>query len=375
MGFRATIRGINETNYFEVCPSHLNADIWYPATITGQRADGFFEVVAQQIDARGCLRTVTYPAVERADLREASSKRPLAVPECSLMLHVPQHDPLKAVLSVDGEPLTHHFGRPSPSPCGLLTTAKPKINLQVSRDRKAVTANVGHGALSHLVSGDVCSVNSKVERLSHSWTVRCGPFAEHTIKIVKNYTLGKIVTLTLDDKVFVESSAADIGCHGSEWQCNFQLVGEHVLDFEVFKTNRDGFALEETDHVVEKRKYVHKCSVIVPNDRDLSTAQLFVNGSNFRELRVMSESVREEPSLCMDPMVMTQSYGITVPYKVDHSAPSGIVCLTNQVLAQAETGKKAAAGFFAWCCQSSAAQEVVETVDLQDERLSTKAQL
>merc|ERR1712224_989208 len=121
---------MNETNYFEVCPSHLNSEAWFPATITGQRSDGFFEVLAQQADAQGYVRLVTYPAIDKADLREASTRRPLVVPECCLLLHVPKQDPLQAVLSVNGDPVTHHFGRPSPSPC-FKSSEKPKVELQV----------------------------------------------------------------------------------------------------------------------------------------------------------------------------------------------------------------------------------------------------
>merc|ERR1712178_379287 len=98
--------GIGETNFFELRPSHLTSGTWFPATITGQRRDGFFEVTTLQPDTQGCIRAVKYPAVDKVDLREASSGRPLVVPECSLMLHVPKHDPLQAVLTVDGEPVT-----------------------------------------------------------------------------------------------------------------------------------------------------------------------------------------------------------------------------------------------------------------------------
>jgi len=169
-----------------------------------------------------------------------------------------------------------------------------------------------------------------------SWTVQLGPFAEHSVKIVKNYTLGKIITLMVDDEVFVESSAADIGCRGNEWQCNFHFVGEKILDFKVFKTNTDGAALDETDHVVEKRKYFHECSVIVPNDWDLSKARFLIDGMDFRTLPVKPDSGNyHESTLCMDPLAMQTSYGITVPYKVDHAAPTGISYLANRVFATA----------------------------------------
>jgi hypothetical protein len=364
--FRAQIRGINEHNYFELCPSHLNSDVWLPATITSQRSDGFFAVTAQQVEANGCLRFVEYPAVHKADLRVASSRSPLEVPESTLMLHVPKQNPLHAVLSVDGDLITHHFGRPSPSP-SITVAEKPQLKLQVSRDRKTVTTNVGHNVLSHFISGEVRSIKSDIQRLSHAWTVQLGPFAEHTVKIVKKHTLGKIITLMVDGDVFVECTASDIGCPGNEWQCEFSFVGERVIDFEVFKTNKDGVALDEIDHVVERRKYLHNCLVRVPNDWDFSSAQFFIDGIDFKNMIIMPQSQLQETTLSMDPMVLSQSYGISVPYKVDYMAPSGLAYLSNQLLVHAETGisqsKTVASGFFEWCRPSAKVPDTTSTKD------------
>jgi len=364
--FRAQIRGISEPDYFELRPSHMNSDVWLPATITCQRSDGFFAVTARQADANGCLRFVEYPAVHKADLRVASSGSPLMVPESTLMLHVPKQNPLHTVLSVDGELITHHFGRPSPS-LAIPVAEKPKLKLQVSRDRKTVTTNVGHNVLSHFTSGEVRSIKSDIQRLSHSWTFQLGPFAEHTVKIVKNHTLGKIITLMVDNDVFVECTASDIACPGNEWQCEFSFVGERILDFEVFKTNKDGFALDETDHVVERRKYLHKCLVRVPNDWDFSSAQFFIDGFDFKDMVITTQSQLQETTLSMDPMVLHQSYGISVPYKVDYMAPSGLAYLSNQIFAHAETGisqgKNAASGFFAWCRPAAPSTESTKNGD------------
>jgi hypothetical protein len=365
------IRGMNETNYFELRAFGCGYGTWFPATIIGQHEDGFFEVVAQQPDAYGHLRNVTYPAVDKADLREAASGSPLMIPESSLWLHVPRQDPLKAVLSVKGEAVTHHFGRPSPA-VSAQTKETPKIQFRVSQDRSTVKSNVGPYALSQYVSGDVCSVNTEVQRLMHSWTFRCGPFAQHSVKLVKNYTLGKIVTLLVDDEVFVESSAADIGCQDHAWQCNFRFVGEKVLDFEVFKTNKDGFALNETDHVEERRKYMHECSVIIPNSHDLTSAQFFIDDREFRALPVTPPSFHQEPGLCMAPRAMLHSYGITVPYKVDTTAPGVLANMTSHLVARLpslEDAKKQDSFFWmlSRCLDSGSTAEVVEIVPSQEE--------
>jgi len=365
-----TIRGINETNYFEVRAFGYSG-AWFPATITGQSDDGFFEVVAQQPDGRGFLKNVTYPAVDKADLREAGSGGPLVVPESSLILHVPMHDPLKAVFSVNGEAVTHHFGRPSPAASSQMKET-PKIQLQVSQDRSRVRSNVGHHTVSQFVSGEVSCVKSETERLMRSWTVQCGPFAQHSVKIVKNYTLGKIVTLLVDGEVFVESSASDMGCQDHAWRCDFRFVGEKILDFEVYKTNNDGVALDETDHVEEKRKYTHMCSVIVPNAHDFRSARFVIDNQDFRELPVTPASFHHELGLFMEPLAMLHTYGITVPYKVDITAPCGIAHLSNRLLARVpslEDSKIVASGLFPWFCNSGSTStaQVVEIIPSQDE--------
>merc|ERR1711904_131741 len=138
----------------------------------------------------------------------------------------------------------------------------------------------------------------------------------------KKDTLGKIVTLLVDGTVLVEAAAADIGCasQSDEWHCSFKFIGERILDFEVFKTNKDGSPLDETAHVIERRKYVHECAIRIPNMWDVSTAMLTIDGKSFSELPVKPISYKEEP-LSMEPRALLHSYGITAPYKVDMNAP------------------------------------------------------
>jgi len=299
-------------------------------------------VSAREPDSSGYIVEVKYPAVHKDNLREFASQKPLAVPENCLMLEVPKQDPLRAVLSLaNGELVTHHFGRPSPA----LKAVQPEIQLKVSKDRSALTANVGHQVISRFVSGEVQAKTSDVSRLRHSWTVQVGPFAEHTVEIAKKHTIGKIVTLLVDGDVLVEATAAEIGGGSDEWQCKFRFVGERVLDFEVYKTNMEGGALDETGHVKERRKYAHECFVTIPNDWDFSSARFFIDGMAFTELP--AETPRyEEANLATSPMAFLHSYGITTPFMVDRYAPSTMMLLANQVFVKASDGTKIAGGFF-----------------------------
>jgi hypothetical protein len=351
---RATIRGISEQNFYEMQFPHSMHDIWFPATITCQREDGLFEVTAHESNQYGEVRDVKYPAVDRNNLREALTRKPVVVPEDVLLLEVPKEDPLQAALKLaSGKLITQHFGKPSPP----LLAQERELCFKVKKDRSQIIADAGVSVLAHFVSGEVKSIKSDVERLRRTWALQLGPFAEHTVEISKNYTLGKVITLLVDGEVLIECTPADIGCSDSEWSCTFKLVGERVMDFEVHKTNKDGSPLEATDHVKERRSYMHECKVVLPNDWDFSHAKLLVDGVQFSELPIRMPE-REEQELCMDPVAFQHAYGITVPFKIDHTAPSDLQAFAQNLVVKAHVGKGIAENIGCqWlrCCTASSA--------------------
>jgi hypothetical protein len=324
--FRGDVFGVNDVNFFEMRPAHLGGalDVWYPATITKSNLNGTFQADVMEPDGFGGLRKIAYPSIERDNLREASTQRPLEVPHNSMTLCVLEKDPMTATLSLEnGTLVTHNFGRLSPAPNG----DKRQLNFVVARDRSSVKANIGHAELAHFCSGQVRTVKNDVQRFSRAWTFQLGPFAKHTIYISKNYTAGSVITLSVDGEVFVEATALEIGCKGGEWHCDFTFFGERALNFQVFETNKDGQPTEETGTVTEKRKYAHKCSVVIPNTMDFRTAQLTIDGRYFHEHEV-AQPKHEEPYVEMHPHAMQSTYGVVVPYKVDPLAPSGITLFT-----------------------------------------------
>jgi hypothetical protein len=257
----------------------------------------------------------------------------------------------------NGDFVTHHFGRPSPA----LSAKVKELCFQVSRDRRQVTADVGHGVLTNFVKDEVQSIKSDVQRLRHMWTFQLGPFAEHTVEISKNYTLGKIITLLVDGEVLVECTPAEIGCEGSEWQCTFKLFGERVMDFEVFKTNKDGTPLDETGHVKHRERYTKTCKVALPNDWDFSSAKLFIDDVPFTALPVKQPD-REEQPLAMDPLALQRTYEILTPYMVDHSASSDLELFTLNLMAKADaTGVAGCFGCHLWqiCSANSSVKDEV----------------
>jgi len=202
--------------------------------------------------------------------------------------------------------------------------------------------------------------------MKHLWKFQLGPFAEHTVEIVKKYTLGNIITLLVDGEVLVEATASDLGLSGGEWKCNFKFVGERLMDFELFTTNKDGLVLPETTHVEQKLRYTHECSVVIPSDWEFSTgvcradtAQFFIDGRHFSELKVAIPSHKEQ-DLSLHPRALQQVYNINTPYAVNPCAPSSAEILTKHVLKQAEDQreavKQAATTMWQYCCQPSHGQ-------------------
>merc|ERR1711904_379799 len=98
----------------------------------------------------------------------------------------------------------------------------------------------------------------------------------------------------------------ELGCCGEHWQCSFRFFGERVIDFEVFKSNKDGSTLNETSNVKEKRRYVHECTVEVPNDWDFTNAKLSIDGTYFTGLPAKSVAHGEYP-LSMEPRALMNS--------------------------------------------------------------------
>lgn len=381
--FRATIRGVGAPDVFELrMPCYgMHGETWVPATINCQREDGFFEATAFQYGNGHWNSPMNFPAVARHDIRDTATGAPPSMPECMLSLHVPEHEPLKASLSKDdGEQITYSFGRPSPAPPAKgLDFEAAKIHFKVSQDRKVVTADVGHSTLSHFVSGEVRTVSQEFARMKHSWRFQLGPLAEHTVEVVKKYTLGSIITLLVDGEVLVEAAAADLGLDpkSKEWKCDFSFVGERLLDFEVYKTNTEGTILNQTGHSEQLfSRYSHKCTVVIPNDWEFSTgicradtAQLFIDGQAFSNLPMVMPK-HAEPNLTIDPRALMHLYGIATPYVVDPSAPNSLVVLTNNVLEQADMAKQAVTGLLSanplWhgCCRSPNNDEAGDVIEV-----------
>lgn len=369
--FRGTIQGIGERGRYELKPEHASSDIWYPATVLEQRSDGLFKAVAMMPSDEKLPKEVTMPAVRQENLREVDGqKKQVRTPMRSLVLEVPVKDPLRSTLSVDGSQLiTHFFARPTPPPpkgakaetedsTDGPTVAKPvhpRLLFSVSKDRSAVTCEVGHSVLVHFLNGEVRRPPGQDgDKSKRSWSVQIGPFATHTIEVERRYTLSRVVTLVVDGDLLVESTAEDLESPEGFWECRFRFVGEKFLDWKIFETTPAGGTLRTQTVVSEKRTYHHDCVISIPTDErysttgvDLSTAKLTIDGTDFSELPETRE-VHGEESLVLAPEALKGVYSLSAPSKINYSPPSSLSTILDSM------GVSCGAGGGLFCCGGSA---------------------
>merc|ERR1712194_321958 len=176
------------------------------------------------------------------------------------------------------------------------------------------------------------------------------------IEIEKNskLNLSKVATLTVDGDLLVESNNEDIDCTPDTWEATFRLIGDRVLEWEVFEHDVHGRALDTKGTVQHKTKVSHECRVSFNADeKDLARARLFIDDVDFDSLQ-LSNDLEKEDKLTVSPEALRGSYDLTIPYKVSDAPLSGFAALAGNVQ-NAMTPKADAGGFFGFlgkCCCS-----------------------
>lgn len=339
--FRALAPCINERGVWEIRPQAGGFSDWYPGTVTKQREDGLFEALVAVPDGYGSFRELNFSAVNRNDIREVVSKKPLIVPENFMTLIVPREKPLAATVTVNDQkdnPMWNYFARETPK------MKMDPVTFRVSKDRKTVTSNIGPGFLNHFIHNAPRAKSSQPQRLKHSWVVQIGPTEPHVITIEKKWTVSKIITVSIDGEPLIESAGENIGCPDN-YQCKFKFLGERQFVFEIHETNADGNPLDSKAVVQQRQRFEYECVIAMPDERSLDSAQLWVHACNFNELP-SHQDVRREEGLSTTPEALKMSYGLTVPYKVNVNAPQGLSALmASQAQALPQVG-----GLFTMCC-------------------------
>jgi hypothetical protein len=352
--FRGVFRDLNKRNIYEVRPpfgTGYNSDQFYPCVLSKQREDGQFEAVVQIPDSQaGGFRQEVFPAIHSRDIREKVSQKPIMTPERILNLEVPANDPLHATLCLDNKDLmTHYFGRPTPAPGK--TSEEPRVVFNVNEDRTQVSGNVGHNFFTQFLQQKATIVKQTSSKLKHSWTIRIGPYSEHTIEIEKRWKSSKIATLTVDGSTLVESAPEDLDIQSDTWECTFYLKGEKSIDFNVFETNADGQPTGKNvpATVTMRRRHACECKVVIKDPSNMHHAEFRVDGVLFRDLEETPTSHTEGNITNLTPEVFRMSYEMPVPFKVSYDAPRGLGVSLGALLSAADPKSSAGgqgSGFF-----------------------------
>jgi len=224
--------------------------------------------------------------------------------------------------------VTHYFARASP----FLQSGETSkdVEIKVSQDRIKCTLSVGSAVLKQWIKGSVVALPDKYKASKHktTWGIKIGPYAKHTVE-VENSNVSKIVKVLVDGSPLVESTPEDIDCSDGNYSCKFKFYGERIANFEVFKTNRDGTALNATAKVPKRFNYFKECEVAYQG-HDLLHATFTIDGVEFKALEQERE-LPKEPELVMDAGALQMQFGITVPSAIDEDAPTGLAVFANVI--------------------------------------------
>jgi len=348
--YRAMAHNVDQPNFWEI--KLKGGNDYYRASELSQRKDGLFSAKVWLPEPDGKLKEGFLPLIDRTDIREAISKDPIVVPERKVVLDVPPENPLKestlTVTDEGGETLiTHFFARPTPPPPAgsLISLPQPiEIRFTVPKERDLVTANASIGVLAHYLSQEACSVRVRSEgKNKTTWEIQIGPFATHVICLERKFS-NRILTLTVDGTILVESTASDFDCaddeedgqeeheqsdHGT-WHCLFRFIGERSVKFQVHENTPDGKPLDSTDILEglrpEQVPYSHVCTITVKDIKFLTGACLAVSGVKFEDLKQYTPN--DESPLKVDPVLLERQHGLHVPYKCKQDIPSGLLAVT-----------------------------------------------
>lgn len=319
------VRGLNERNMYEVRPpvddDHEGPVPWYPAVVTKQVNSASFEVVAYVPDGSGGIKESVLSEAKCSDIREVHTGSRIHVPWRSIKLNVFREKPEEAVLTVDdGEPITNFLAVPTPAVRDA--DRQTAVGVYVDQRRSRAIAEVGNSVFSYFLSGEARRVTTEVLQSwggSKTWIIQLGPFAEHVVLLERFQRTSKSYRLSVDGVRLVEASAEDLRCSAGQWRVDFRFLGERFLNFLVFETSKAGVPLDTQGTVSQQTHVSYTCSVVVPDDRDISTAVFTVDGVDFEGLPTKLQ-LHQEPNYETPVHTLQQDFGIHVPYKVNENA-------------------------------------------------------
>jgi len=375
-------------------------DVWCKCTLANETQDGKFDVTFTKPGAE----KTTYPGFGQQDgdglyldLRNLDG-RPLKHLRKSLVMRVAKEDPLRKVtLSLvsegdadgagspkSGQPaisqfVTDLFGRPTPMNLGQPDANIEFPTIQIDKFRKeAVVPGWSTTKFTRYVQHKVSAVRmNHANKLNAEWVFRIG-LNEHKVRVEKKK--GKLVTVFVDDVLFVEATPEDIAlaegqtpaeakqATGMKFTCDFR--GKHKFAFSFWKVNREDEPVGEEP--IEKNSRHDSTIRLELNIQDLSnlinTSMSFLQGSeqfNYTDLPpwVELDQVEEHGDFSCGPVALENYYcsGIAsfkIPYAIDTDARVNMKAIGKEVFGQAVVIAQGAAAVTAGAAAVTAAKAV-----------------
>lgn len=314
---RGTLKKIGENEAYEVKTGN---DMWYRATLTAVRADGYYEaLVMMPLGPDGQLKPVHFPLVSAVQIRDPYSKRAAQEPRLDMLLTVHKENPLFPTLSIAGRDFTCFFCRPSPPPGNTQTC----IDLYVNMDRTQVTSNVGHSVLKQFLDNKKTCIDCELSRLHARWKFQFGPFCQHEVVLETKTAKTKECVISIDGVVAVAGKPEDLG--EDEFFVDIALQGKNSLRFEVHEDDGNGNPKKETTKVVRQFPYNFTVNVSVRDYHDLQTAELSIDDQNFNVLPTYKPYAHEAP-MCVGVDTIEHvhaEHNIRVPHSVHSKSGPG----------------------------------------------------
>lgn len=352
--FRAQARGIGEQGMFEARLPNSSVDWWYPCTLQKQNEDGTFKAILQNFpNGYGDLTDEPVEALTYENIREKYTMQPIKMPRSTLVLTVPNDNPMFPVLCVNGRDfVTHAFARATPNP----KSGQPKLTavFKVDKEHKNVTCDYGRMYLAEMQRPKPRWVkdieNTKTKK---AWTFSLGPGITHTVEVEKKYPkFGDIVTIYVDGTPLMECRGEDIDCEKDSFRASFRFVGERVFIFEVHETDANGNPTSKVGQVKDRKPYAIDCQIQLVQDVGSKLGATFHIGmTEFRDFdpKLDMEAMKRDGPLNMTCDNFFRTLGIKVPHKVSRTARTGLAGWYDFYDAEGIKGVLKSCGLFETC--------------------------
>lgn len=307
----------------------------FPAVLKKQLPNGCFDVTVFKENVhitQGVAKfsIVEFPAMHRSSIFVTETGANIELPDSLVSLEVARMHPQSASVKIAGDSFLQHLGRVSPKPSTgslqrvvmdcpkQLVQIRAQQMLQQTVVEKPVEMNVNSSVFIHFQSGEVRRGHTDATRLSRTWTVQLGPFATHTVRLVKKNPVSAVMTLYVDDEVLVECLSTDLEGSKDVWTCKFAFVGERQMTFRVHDETKDGWPLDTRSEITKSVQYRHVVQVSYAHRAidNLVDATMKIDSLPFASFPCIMQPWQCDNTMSITPNALRMQFGIEIPKKV-----------------------------------------------------------